>query len=73
MGRLGEALVDGGNPFGDVKNIAPGGSVSDGPIGTHLTGFSIDGTTPKLWWTSVKREPLLQERLSFYTEFNVDL
>lgn len=37
---LGEAVVDGGNPFGPSKAIAADGSVSDGaPAG--LTGYSV--------------------------------
>ncbi len=41
LGGLGSAVVDGGNPFGGVKSIAPGGQVSDGPAGSHLAGYSI--------------------------------
>ena len=41
MGSLGAALVDGGNPFSNAKNISSDGSVSDGPVGTRNTGFSI--------------------------------
>lgn len=41
MGSLGEALVDGGNPFSNAKNISPDGSVSDGSIGTPATGYSV--------------------------------
>jgi len=40
FGSLGQALVDGGNPFGPAKSIASDGEVSDGaPSG--LTGYSI--------------------------------
>ena len=39
---LGEAVVDGGNPFTPMaKNIASNGLVSDGPVGTMATGYSI--------------------------------
>ena len=42
MSGLGDALVDGGNPFGGVKNIQSDGSVSEGPIGnTPASGYSI--------------------------------
>ena len=39
---LGEAVVDPGNPFTPMaKNIASSGMVSEGPIGTMATGYSI--------------------------------
>lgn len=42
MGGLGEALVNGGNPFTpQAKSIGSDGSVSDGPSGTPATGYSI--------------------------------
>jgi hypothetical protein len=42
FGKLGSALVDGGNPFTPVaKTISSGGKVSDGPAGTLATGYSI--------------------------------
>lgn len=41
-GKLGEAVVDGGNPFTPVaKSIASDGTVSDGPVGSMATGYSI--------------------------------
>jgi hypothetical protein len=41
-GQLGSAVVDGGNPFTPVaKRIASNGTVSDGPVGTMATGYSI--------------------------------
>ena len=41
-GGLGNAVVDGGNPFTPAaKSIASNGTVSDGPIGTMATGYSI--------------------------------
>ena len=41
-GKLGEAVVDGGNPFTPLaKSIASDGSVSDGPVGTMATGYQI--------------------------------
>ncbi|RLT31994.1 MAG: hypothetical protein DWI57_18770 [Chloroflexi bacterium] len=41
MGSLGEALSDGGNPFGNAKSIASDGSVSDATIGVRATGYSV--------------------------------
>jgi len=40
FGALGEAVVDGGTPFGPSSTIAAGGSVSDGGE-SGLTGYSI--------------------------------
>ncbi len=41
-GKIGSALVDGGNPFTPMaKTIASNGKVSDGPIGTMATGYSV--------------------------------
>ena len=40
-GELGEAIVDGGNPFGASKNITSDG-VSDGPVGSPpATGYTV--------------------------------
>jgi hypothetical protein len=42
FGSLGSTVVDGGNPFTPMaKNIASNGKVSDGPVGTMATGYSI--------------------------------
>ena len=42
FGGLGSALVDGGNPFTPMaKSIASDGTVSDGPVGTMASGYSI--------------------------------
>ncbi len=42
FGKIGSALVDGGNPFTPAaKTISKGGKVSDGPVGTLATGYSI--------------------------------
>ena len=42
FGKLGPALVDGGNPFAaGAKTVASDGSVKDGPVGTMATGYSI--------------------------------
>lgn len=41
-GRLGQALVDGGNPFtGQAKTIASDGKVSEGAMGGNASGYSI--------------------------------
>lgn len=40
--KLGDAVVDGGHPFSPaVKSIGSGGRVTDGPVGTSATGYSI--------------------------------
>jgi hypothetical protein len=40
--RLGEAVVDPGNPTSPVaKSIDSHGKVSDGPVGTMVTGYTI--------------------------------
>ncbi|MDQ2943958.1 MAG: YciI family protein [Candidatus Dormibacteraeota bacterium] len=42
FGKLGDNVVDAGNPFGQqAKNVSNGGAVHDGPIGTPATGYSI--------------------------------
>ena len=42
FGRLGSAVVDAGNPFTPTaKSIASAGTVSNGPVGTLATGYSI--------------------------------
>ncbi len=42
FGRLGSAVVDGGNPFTPkAKSIASNGTVSDGPVGSPASGYSI--------------------------------
>ena len=40
FGSLGEAVVDGGSPFGPASTISSDGSVTDGG-GSSLTGYSI--------------------------------
>ena len=41
-GDLGKALVDRGNPFSPVaKSIKSDGAVSDGPVGTMASGYTI--------------------------------
>jgi hypothetical protein len=42
FGRLGEAVVDPGNPIGPkAKSISSDGSVHDGAVGTAASGYSI--------------------------------
>ena len=42
FGKLGDKVVDPGNPFGPhAKNVSNGGTVHDGAIGTPATGYSI--------------------------------
>jgi hypothetical protein len=41
-GHLGSATVDAGNPFTPIaKSIASNGTVSDGPVGTMASGYTI--------------------------------
>lgn len=41
-GKMGESIVDGGNPFGASKNIASAGAAAaDGPGATPATGYTI--------------------------------
>jgi hypothetical protein len=40
FGTLGDAVVDGGNPFGASASIAPGGAVSEGSA-SGATGYSV--------------------------------
>ncbi|MEP6638549.1 MAG: hypothetical protein ABJC39_04300 [Chloroflexota bacterium] len=46
FGKLGDALIDGGNPVSQVKTIAANGSVSDG------------GTNPSSGYSVIKAESL---------------
>src|SRR6266496_5518648 len=42
FGTLGSNLVDAGNPFTpQAKSISSNGKVSDGPVGTMASGYSI--------------------------------
>jgi hypothetical protein len=41
-GAMGDAVVDGGNPFSGVaRSVAPDRSVSDGPAGSASNGYTI--------------------------------
>ena len=41
FGQLGEAVVDGGNPFAASKTVHPDGSTSDGGPAAELGGYSV--------------------------------
>ena len=42
FGKLGDKVVDAGNPFAThAKNVSDGGAVHEGAIGTAATGYSI--------------------------------
>lgn len=41
FGKLGDKVVDPGNPFGATSKNLSNGSVHDGAIGTPATGYSI--------------------------------
>jgi hypothetical protein len=42
FGKLGDKIVDHGNPFSEhTKTISDGGSVRDGAVGTAASGYSI--------------------------------
>ena len=38
---LGASLSDGGNPFSGAKSISTDGKVSDGPVGSMASGYSV--------------------------------
>jgi len=41
-GSMGEAIVDGGNPFGASKSVSGDGTVSDGPVSSPpATGYTV--------------------------------
>jgi len=74
-GGLGSATVDGGNPFlPGVKSVHVDGSVTEGPIGSQASGYSIlkaDSLDEAV--TMAKGCPLLQMggEISVYETFNV--
>jgi len=41
FGALGPNLVDGGNPVGQTRVVAPSGSVSDGGGANPVSGYSV--------------------------------
>jgi hypothetical protein len=41
FGKLGSALVDGGNPFAQAKSVGADGKVTAGPVGSLASGYSI--------------------------------
>ena len=73
--RLGGALVDGGNPFTPVaKSIASNGTISDGPVGTMATGYTIiSADSLDAAVGMAKSCPVLQGggQISVYETFNV--
>ena len=74
-GGLGSAVVDGGNPFTPVaKSIASDGTVSDGPVGTMASGYSvIKADSLNAAVEMAKGCPVLQGggQISVYETFNV--
>ena len=74
-GGLGSAVVDGGNPFTPkAKRIASNGTVSDGPVGTMASGYSIikaDSLDAAV--EAARRCPVLQSggQISVYEAFPV--
>jgi hypothetical protein len=73
--KLGSAVVDGGNPFTPTaKSIASDGSVSDGPVGTMATGYSIIAADSLNAAVAMAQGcPVLQSggQISVYETFNV--
>ena len=74
-GQLGPALVDAGNPFTpQAKTVASDGRVSEGPVGTMASGYtvikadSLDGAV-----ALTKACPVLKggAQISVYETFNV--
>jgi hypothetical protein len=41
FGKLGEGLVDGGNPISQTRTIAPGGTVSNDGGANPVSGYSV--------------------------------
>src|SRR5262245_12332082 len=74
-GRLGSAVVDGGNPFTPVaKSVASDGTVSDGPVGTPASGYTvISADSLDAAVNMAKACPVLQSgaQISVYETFNV--
>ena len=72
---LGSAVVDTGNPFTPVaKSIASNGSVSDGPVGTMASGYTViaaDSLNAAV--EMAKGCPVLQggAQITVYETFNV--
>lgn len=74
-GKLGDAVVSLGDPFTPMaKTIAPDGKVSDGPVGTMASGYSIikaDSLDAAV--AMAKGCPVLQggAKITVYETFNV--
>ncbi len=41
FGSMGDAVVDGGNPFGEIRTVASDGRVTHGGGANPVTGYSI--------------------------------
>ena len=41
FGTLGANLIDGGSPFQGAKGVSTSGAVSDGPVGSMASGYSV--------------------------------
>jgi hypothetical protein len=41
FGKLGSGLVDGGSPFSMSKSVDTSGKITDGPVGSMASGYSI--------------------------------
>ena len=74
-GKLGPAVVDGGNPMsGAVNKIRADGAVSKGPIGKRATGYSIiEAPTLDKATKMAKGCPVLKSggEIAVYETFNV--
>jgi hypothetical protein len=75
MEGLGKGLKDGGNPFTPAaKSIAADGSVSDGPVGSPASGYSIiSADSLDAAVAAAKGCPVLQggAQISVYETFEV--
>ena len=74
-GKLGDAVVSLGDPFTPMaKTIAPDGKVSDGPVGTIASGYSvIKANSLDAAVAMAKGCPVLQggAKITVYETFNV--
>jgi hypothetical protein len=72
---LGSAVVDPGNPFSPMaKSITSDGTVSDGPIGTPASGYTIIKADSLDEAAGIAKDcPVLQggAQISVYETFNV--
>ena len=74
-GKLGDAVVSLGDPFTPMaKTIAPDGKVSDGPVGSMASGYSIlKANSLDAAVAMAKGCPVLQggAKITVYETFNV--